>query len=110
MRSRDIVFMEDYTIEDIDKVENKDPTFEDEMVDKDSITISPTPITFKDIPIENQGMDLNVNTVLNPNDIVDVGVTEEVVENEDDQEVESVEKTVASNELRRSTRDKRPSI
>lgn len=36
-------------------------------------------------------MDLNVDNVLNPNDIVDVGSTEDVVENEVDQEVESVD-------------------
>jgi len=111
IRSRDVVFMEDYTIEDIDKVENKDSIFEDEeMVDTDSTTIAHIPITFEDVPIENQGMDLNIDNVLNPNDIVDVGTTEDVVENEVDQEVESVEQPVASNELRRSIRDKRPSV
>lgn len=29
IRSRDVILKEDYTIEDIDKVENKDPIFED---------------------------------------------------------------------------------
>ena len=106
--SRDVIFMKGYTIEDIDKVENKDLTFEDEeMVDTDSTTIAPTPITFKDVPIENQGMDLNVDNVLNPKEIVDVGAAEDVVENEVDQEVESVEQPITSNELRRSIRDKR---
>lgn len=100
--------MEDYTIEDIDKVENKDPIFEDEeLVDTYLTTIAPTPITFADVPIENQGMYLNVNNVLNPNDIVNIGAKEDVVENEVDQEVKSVEQPVASNKLRRSTRDKR---
>ncbi|MCI91666.1 hypothetical protein A2U01_0112960, partial [Trifolium medium] len=42
------------------------------MVDMDSTTIAPTPIIFEDVPIENHGMDLNVDNVLNPNDIVDV--------------------------------------
>lgn len=51
-------------------------------------------------------MDLNVDNVLNPNDIVDAGATKDVVENE----VESVKQLVASNKLRQSTRDKRPSI
>lgn len=55
-------------------------------------------------------MDLNFDNVLNPNDIIDVGATEDVVENEVDQEVGSVEQPVASNELRWSTRDKRPSV
>ncbi|WJX83794.1 hypothetical protein P8452_66428 [Trifolium repens] len=109
IRSRDVVFMEDYTIEDIDKVENKDPNCEDEeFVDTDSTT--PTPITFEDVPIENQGMDLNVDNVLNPNDVVDVGATEDVVENEVEPEIEGVEQPIASNELRRSTRDRRPSV
>lgn len=41
--------MEDYTIEDIDKVENEGPIFEDEeMVDTDLTTIAPTAITFED--------------------------------------------------------------
>lgn len=35
------------------------------MVDTDLITIALTPITFKDFPIENQGMDLNVDNILN---------------------------------------------
>lgn len=40
IHSRDVVFMEDYAIEDVDKVENKDLTFEDkEMVDTYSTTI-----------------------------------------------------------------------
>ncbi|WJX48823.1 hypothetical protein P8452_35337 [Trifolium repens] len=109
IRSRDVVFMEDYTIEDIDKVENKDPIFEnEEIVDTDSTT--PTPITFEDAPIENQCMDLNVDNVLNPNDVVDVGVTEDIVENEVDQEIEGVEQPVASNELRRSIRIKKSSV
>ncbi|WJX13388.1 hypothetical protein P8452_03779 [Trifolium repens] len=109
IRSRDVVFMEDYTIEDIDKVENKYPIFEDEeFVDTDPST--PTPITFEDVPIENQGMDLNIDNVLNPNDVVDVGATEDDVENEVDQEIEGVEQPITSNELRRSTRDRRPSV
>lgn len=83
--------MEDYTIEDIDKVENKYPIFEDkETVDSGSTTIAHTLITFEDVPIENQGMDLNVDNVLNPNDIIDVGSSENVVENEVYQEVVSV--------------------
>ncbi|KAI5418560.1 hypothetical protein KIW84_042982 [Lathyrus oleraceus] len=77
------------------------------MVDTYSTTIAPTPITFADVPIENQGMYLNVNNVLNPNDIVNIGAKEDVIENEVDQEVKSVEQPVASNKLRRSTRDKR---
>ncbi|KAI5395386.1 hypothetical protein KIW84_061823 [Lathyrus oleraceus] len=63
------------------------------MVDTDSTTITPTPITFEDVPIENQG-----------------DTTEDVVENEVDQEVESVKQLVTSNYLRRFTRDKGPSI
>lgn len=103
--------MEYYTIEDIDKVENKDSIFEEkEMVDTDSTIIAPTPITFEDIPIETHGMHLNVDNVLNPNDIVDVCGMEYVVGNQVDQEVESVEKLVASNELRWSTCDKSPSV
>lgn len=54
IRSCDVVFMEDYTIKDIDKVENKDPILEDEeMVDTYLTTITPTHITFKDVLIEN---------------------------------------------------------
>ncbi|GAA0151816.1 hypothetical protein LIER_10453 [Lithospermum erythrorhizon] len=103
--------MEDYTIEDIDKVEKADPTFEDKkIVDTGSTTIAHTPIIFDDATIENQSMDLNVNNVLNPNDFVDVETRETNVENEVDHEVESVEKPIVSNELRRSTRDRRPSI
>lgn len=109
--SCDFVFIEDYTIKDIDKIENKYLIFEDEeMVNIDSTTITPTPITFEDVQIENKGMGLNVDNVLNPNDINDVGATKDVVENEVDQEVESVEKLVASNELRWSARDKRPYV
>lgn len=55
-------------------------------------------------------MNLNVDNVLNTNDIFDVGFTEDVVENEVDQEIESVEQPVAYNELRRSAHDKRPSV
>lgn len=45
--SRVVIFMEDYTIGDIDKVENIDPIFKDEeMVDTYSTTITPTSITF----------------------------------------------------------------
>ncbi|GAA0148830.1 hypothetical protein LIER_08165 [Lithospermum erythrorhizon] len=107
----DVVFMEDYTIEDIDKVEKEDLTFEDEkMVNTDSTTTASTPIIFDDSPIENQGMDLNVENVLNPNDFVDVETRETNVENEVDHEVESVEQPIVFNELRRSTRDRRPSI
>ncbi|KAI5437882.1 hypothetical protein KIW84_023848 [Lathyrus oleraceus] len=77
------------------------------MVDTYSTTISSTHITFKNVPIKNQDMDLNVDNVLNPNDIVDVDDTERVLENEVDQEAESVEQLVASNGLRKSTCDKR---
>ncbi|KAI5422860.1 hypothetical protein KIW84_046041 [Lathyrus oleraceus] len=55
-------------------------------------------------------MDLNVDNILNSNDIVDVGATKHVVKNEVGQEVESFEQSLVSNGLRRSTRDKRPSI
>lgn len=55
-------------------------------------------------------MDLNVDNVLNPNVIVDVGVTEDIIENEVDQEVESVKQLIASNELWRYTCDKSPFI
>ncbi|GAA0147204.1 hypothetical protein LIER_36475 [Lithospermum erythrorhizon] len=65
--SRDVVFMEDYTIEDIDKVEKEDPT------------------------LKTKRWEINV-------------------ENEVDHEVESVEQPIVSNELRRSTRDRRPSV
>lgn len=52
IRSHDFVFMEDYSIEDIDIVENKDLIFEDkEMVYTDSTTTAPTPITFEDVTI-----------------------------------------------------------
>ncbi|GAA0152797.1 hypothetical protein LIER_37563 [Lithospermum erythrorhizon] len=111
IRSRNVVFMEDCTIEDIDKVEKEDPTFEDEeMVDTGSTTIAPTPIIFNDAPIENQGMNLNVNNALNPNNFVDVETRETNVENEVDHEVENVEQPIVSNELRRSTRDRSPSV
>lgn len=77
--------MEDYTIEDIDKVKNKDQNFEDEeMIDTILTTITPILINLEDVPIENQGMGLNVDNILNPNDIVDVGTMEYVVENEVD--------------------------
>src|SRR4051812_282068 len=80
------------------------------MVDMDSTNIAPTRITFEDVPIQNQGMYLNVNNVLNPNNIVDVGDTKDVVEKEVDQEVESVEQPIASNELKWFTHDKRPYV
>lgn len=75
----------------------------------DSTTITLTPSTFEDVPIENQGMDLSIDNVLNPNDVFNVGAMEDVVENVVDQEVEIIEKSVAFNELRQYTRDKRPS-
>ncbi|CAI8612549.1 unnamed protein product [Vicia faba] len=80
------------------------------MVDTNSTNIAPTPITFEVVPIQNQNMNLNVDNALNPNNIVDVGDTKDVVENEVDQEVESFEKPVAYNDLRRSTHDKRPFV
>ncbi|GAA0166738.1 hypothetical protein LIER_21826 [Lithospermum erythrorhizon] len=103
IRSCDIVFMEDYTIEDIDKVEKEDPTFEDEeMVDTGSTTIANTPVIFNDAPIENQVQDLKVNNALNPNDFIDVETKETNVETEVHHEVESVEQPIVSNELKRS--------
>ncbi|GAA0139834.1 hypothetical protein LIER_01304 [Lithospermum erythrorhizon] len=80
------------------------------MVDKGSTIIASTPMIFDDVPIENQGMDLNANNTLDPNDFVDVETREINVENEVDHKVESVEQPIISNELKRSTRDRRPSV
>ncbi|GAA0172767.1 hypothetical protein LIER_26524 [Lithospermum erythrorhizon] len=54
IHSLNVVFMEDYSIDDIDKVEKENPTFEDEeMVNTNSTTISHSPIIFIDALIEN---------------------------------------------------------
>lgn len=104
IRSRDVIFMEDHTIEDIDKAEKGVPTSEnEEMVDVDPVPIVPIPMVADDVQIENQGMDLHVD---NPNDLIDV---ETNVDNDVELENENVEEPIVANEPRRSTRDRRPS-
>ncbi|GFS33196.1 hypothetical protein Acr_00g0026970 [Actinidia rufa] len=104
IRSRDVIFMEDHTIEDIDKAEKGVPTSEnEEMVDVDPVPIVPIPTVADDVPIENQGMDLHVD---NPNDLIDVKTN---VDNNVELENENIEESIVANEPRRSTRDRRHS-
>ncbi|KAL6977755.1 hypothetical protein U1Q18_052729 [Sarracenia purpurea var. burkii] len=109
IRSRDVIFMENHTIDDIDKAEKGVPTPEnEEMVDVDPVPIVLIPMAANDVPIENQGMDLHVD---NPNDFIDVDSSVETnVDNDAEHANENVEEPIVANEPRRSTRDRRPSI
>ncbi|VFQ81624.1 unnamed protein product [Cuscuta campestris] len=98
VRSRDVIFMEDQNIEDIQKMEKSESQSYDDLVD-----LNPTPMAHT--PNATNG-DLNDDNSHVPHDFIDGNVEEESNEVHNQPHVDNNSPTVA---LRRSTRERIPS-
>ena len=97
VRSRDVVFMEDYTIQDIEKTDATESQHSDDLIDLD-----PLPLTNLPTQVEDEAHD-------DQHDMGDVETPTQVEVDDDVHEQSPAAEAPSDIPLRRSTRDRHPS-
>ena len=97
VRSRDAMFMEDHTIQDIEKIDATEFQYSDNLIDLD-----PIPLTHLPTQVEDEAHD-------DQHDISDVETPTQVKMEDDVHEQSPVAEALPDIPLRRSTRDRHPS-